>query len=112
MKKRKLNAQQREAQAAWEKLKSEHAKPLERGARAKSVTKRYSVQSKKPLLVIDSDRDHSHIKSVDSGQGHATIRQAQIYSGDKMLGLSQMHKSNLVPVFNTESVIDISKMRR
>lgn len=112
MKKRKLNAEQREAAAAWEKLKASHAKDLERGAKSKSVKKRYTMQSKKPLLIIDADRDPRAFKSLDSGVGHATIRQAQVYSGDKMLGLSQMHKSNLVPVFNSESVIDISKMRR
>lgn len=34
------------------------------------------------------------------------------YTGDKILGIAAMHKSNLVPVFNDESAVDISHMRR
>jgi len=34
------------------------------------------------------------------------------YTGDKMLGIATMHKSNSVPVFSSEEAINISKMRR
>lgn len=33
------------------------------------------------------------------------------YTGDQMLGIATMHKSNAVPVFSTESAKDISKMK-
>lgn len=36
----------------------------------------------------------------------------KVYTGDKMLGIAAMHKSNLVPVFTDESAVDISHMRR
>ena len=36
----------------------------------------------------------------------------KIYTGDQMLGVATMHKSNAVPVFNTDSAKDISNMRR
>ncbi len=34
------------------------------------------------------------------------------YTGDQMLGVATMHKSNAVPVFNQDSARDISNMRR
>jgi hypothetical protein len=35
-----------------------------------------------------------------------------IYTGDKIIGIGTMHKSNAVPIFSDESAKDISKMRR
>ena len=34
------------------------------------------------------------------------------YTGDNLLGIAVMHKSNLVPVFKAEDAIDIARMRR
>lgn len=36
----------------------------------------------------------------------------KIYTGTKMLGISQMAKSNAVPVFNSDHIIEIARMRR
>ena len=36
----------------------------------------------------------------------------KVYTGDAMLGVSVLHKSNGIPVFRQEDAIDISKMRR
>lgn len=38
--------------------------------------------------------------------------QKNTYTGDKMLGIAAMHKSNLVPIFTNESAKDVSTMRR
>lgn len=35
-----------------------------------------------------------------------------VYTGDKMLGIGTLHKSNAVPVFSTEEATDMAKMRR
>lgn len=35
-----------------------------------------------------------------------------VYTGDKMLGIGTMHKSNAVPVFSEEAATEISRMRR
>lgn len=52
------------------------------------------------------------IPSLSTGIGNATLGEQKVYTGDKMLGISQMHKSNAVPVFQAEDIIDISRMRR
>lgn len=51
-------------------------------------------------------------KSVDS-KGHSTARvERQEYSGDYVVGLATMHKSNIVPVGRGDSAESYAKMRR
>ena len=42
----------------------------------------------------------------------AERRDRTVYTGDKLLGISVMHKSNLVPIFSEEHARDVSSMRR
>lgn len=53
-----------------------------------------------------------HIPSLNTGLAVATATPQKVYTGDKMLGIATMHKSNAVPVFNSEEAVEISKMRR
>jgi hypothetical protein len=50
--------------------------------------------------------------SLNTGLGNATKAEPKVYTGDKMLGIATMHKSNSVPVFRKEDAVDISRMRR
>lgn len=69
----------------------------------KHVTKRptlnYRGQDNKPPSKVDTSFC-------------AFAKPAVEYTGDKMLGIATMHKSNAVPVFSSESAEEISKMRR
>ena len=62
--------------------------------------------------ILDPKRDTKHIPSLDTGQGIAAKRENTQYTGDAMLGIGVLHKSNSVPIFKQEDAIDISKMRR
>ena len=54
-----------------------------------------------------------HIKSLNTGHsGPVASKPAQKYTGSKMLGVGQLHKSNAVPVFCDQDAIDIARMRR
>lgn len=53
-----------------------------------------------------------HIPSLDTGKAVATKKDPMQYTGDAMIGIGQLHKSNAVPIFSKEDAIDISKMRR
>lgn len=44
--------------------------------------------------------------------GAVSSKPTQHYTGDKMLGIGTMHKSNAVPIFSNEEAVDISRMRR
>lgn len=77
--------------------------------------KRKRAMAAEPLkldLSPPPGRETKYIPSHGDGLGNAALKQTQTYTGDKMLGIGQLHKSNAVPVFSNEEAIDISKMRR
>jgi hypothetical protein len=44
--------------------------------------------------------------------GTCTKPVPKIYTGDRLIGIATMHKSNMVPVFKKEDAEDIARMRR
>jgi hypothetical protein len=62
-----------------------------------------------PMLTYRGQNEKRN--SVDTG-GNAVLKPSPVYTGTKMLGIGQLHKSNAVPVFSNEEAIDISRMRR
>jgi hypothetical protein len=54
----------------------------------------------------------TRIPSKADTLGVAAKKDTQTYTGNKMIGIATMHKSNSVPVFSQEEATDISKMRR
>jgi len=95
---------QAEAQAAaWELLKQKHAPK-------KPVFSKAFTNSKMPKIVIP--RGTAHIPSLNTGVGTAARAPDKVYTGNSVVGISTLHKSNGVPVFSKEEAIDISKMRR
>lgn len=50
--------------------------------------------------------------SLNSDLGNAFKSPEKVYTGDAMIGIGQLHKSNSVPVFKAEDAVDIAKMRR
>lgn len=54
----------------------------------------------------------NRIPSLSTGVGVAPAKPPQVYTGTKMIGICQMSKSNAVPVFTQEEILDIGKMRR
>jgi len=54
-----------------------------------------------------------HIKSLNTPHyGPVSSKPNPVYTGTKMLGVGQLHKSNAVPVFCDQDAIDIARMRR
>ena len=52
-------------------------------------------------------------KTSDTVPSHATKRESQKYTGDLIVGIATMHKSNLVPIMRgTEQAKDVAQMRR
>lgn len=92
-----------EQTAAWELLKQKHAPK-------KVVHNKAYSNSKMPKIVIP--RSTAHIPSLNSGVGTAARAPDKVYTGNAVVGISTLHKSNGVPVFSKEEAIDISKMRR
>ena len=81
------------------------------------IKKRKRAMAAEPLVYslntpIGRTNTH-HIKSLNTGHsGPVSSKPAQKYTGSKMLGVGQLHKSNAVPVFCDQDAIDIARMRR
>lgn len=108
------DARHRELIAAWERLKACSLAPLELGARAKGVKSKPKTRTRSvaPQYDIPPDRDVRLYPSRSEHRNVAARRADKEYTGDKMLGVAVLHKSNGVPVFRNEDIIDIAKMRR
>ena len=62
--------------------------------------------------IVPPGRETPHIKSQDTGWVTCTAVKDNEYTGDKILGIGTLHKSNGVPVFSEQEAKDISSMRR
>lgn len=57
-------------------------------------------------------RETKQYKSLETSVGSTTKSERPVYTGDAMLGIGTLHKSNAVPVFKKEDLEDQAKMRR
>lgn len=56
---------------------------------------------------------HQNIPSLITTDAFlGTCAPTKVYTGDAMLGVATMHKSNAVPVFDQACALDIAHMRR
>jgi hypothetical protein len=99
---RQLDTEWRELQAKWGVEADE--KKRKRALAAEPLT--YSLSA-------PAGRETQRIASRDTGHSGA-VRTKDIpkYTGNKILGIGTMHKSNAVPVFSDEEAHDIATMRR
>ena len=82
---------------------------------ANVIDTRMNLSDKKPAIPSYSFRGQAtRIPSVAVGTsiGNAAFHEPTYYTGTAMKGIAQTHKSNAVPVFSDEAIIDISHMRR
>ena len=52
------------------------------------------------------------IPSLVTPGGSTAAKDIPVYTGDKMIGISIIHKSCLQPVFSKEAAVDVASMRR
>jgi hypothetical protein len=57
-------------------------------------------------------RETARIASLESTWAPCTQAPRPVYTGEKMIGIGQLHKSNSVPVFSDKEAKEISSMRR
>lgn len=97
-------------------LKSEWEQLLERHGVEQQEKKRQRGLAAAPYVPPRRDYRGAELMRAPSvtapGAGVCAAAPAKVYTGDKMLGIATMHKSNMVPVFSAEEAVDISKMRR
>jgi hypothetical protein len=69
-------------------------------------------QNGMPSLMHRSSNQEVHRPAVAVAMDFAAKKKAQVYTGDKMIGIGQLHKSNAVPIFSQQEAIEVSTMRR
>lgn len=101
---KKPNAAQRQLAADWEALqqKYEPKKPVKKVFNTWQYT----------LSTPPGRSTTKHIPSRNTGEGIASSKQTMQYTGDKMLGIGTLHKSNAVPVFSEGEAKEMARMRR
>jgi len=98
---RELDSDWKELQKKWGVEQEE--KKRSRAMRAEPLTYKLSTPAGRSTS--------THIPSRVT-EGHSTASVHKVYTGDKILGIATLHKSNAVPVFSQQEAVDISKMRR
>jgi hypothetical protein len=114
-KKRKTDKQLRDEQAlkdAAKALKDKWAKVTKFSAKNRGPVQA-QVEEGPPKLTAPPGRTTTHhIKSLATAGGEATRKDQPVYTGTAMKGVATMHKSNSIPVFDDQHLVDISNMRR
>jgi len=98
--------------ASWKELLKRQGIEQEERKRKRALSAGNLMSTGYSLAIPEGRNTTSHLKSLDSGLGVATLSPAKVYTGTMVKGIATMHKSNAVPVFSDEQAVDISRMRR
>lgn len=106
-KSKQTKKQKAKQKAAWEKQQAAYGMPAKK---ARTIAEPWKPTAM-PVLRAGA-LDFAKHKSKDSGVAVATKIESKRYTGDKIIGIATMHKSNLVPIFNAEAAKEVANMRR
>ena len=100
---RKPNAKQRELAAEWQEILNKH-KPI----KTVSAVKKCDILNPKPYV-----RETAKVPSLSTfGDTCTKPIHGKVYTGNKMIGIGTLHKSNAVPIFSDDDAKDQANMRR
>jgi len=79
----------------------------------KEPFKALSVSSGMKYRLQQVDSFNNKYQSINVNSGSTPKIESMVYSGERrLLGIATMHKSNLVPVFDSDDAKDLARMRR
>ena len=81
------------------------------------IVKKYSAsnikKTKVEKLTAETHKTNKYdIPSKVTAGGSTSLKASIMYTGTKMLGVAVLHKSNAIPVFTNDEIIDVARMRR
>lgn len=101
------------------KAKKPTAKQRELAAEWDNILKKYKPNKSLPKGVQAYSPAKSHVRetvkypSLNTFEGSCTKPiHGKVYTGDKMIGIGTLHKSNAVPIFSDDDAKDQASMRR
>lgn len=74
------------------------------------VTKRKKLKGVEHTNLREGLTENAKLTNGIAGNG--TKKEANVYTGDYIMGIATMHKSNAVPITSGEQAIEVSQMRR
>ena len=96
----------RELEKDWKDLQARHGVVAEENKRKRAmVAETYSTPA-------NNHRQTPKIDSLPFTGGICPKVPDKVYTGNMIKGIGTMHKSNAVPVFNDDHIIEIARMRR
>lgn len=98
----------RELDESWKELQKKWG--IEADARKQKRAMSAPTMSQPKPFVRDTGPRIPSLNPADMGP--ATKAPEKVYTGNSIVGIATMHKSNAVPVFSSEDAVEISKMRR
>jgi hypothetical protein len=99
----------RQLETEWKELQKKWDIDAEDKKRKRALT----AEPLQYQLSTPAGRETRELPSRNTGEaGAITHKPSPQYTGTKMLGIGQLHKSNAVPVFCDQDAIDIARMRR
>jgi len=106
----------REKKEAEKRLKVAgfHPDQLKARKEIRESRRRYPVELEPIIKSGISHRETPYYPSVSTTNNNyvAERKESNKYTGDKLIGIAMMHKSNLIPIFNKDHAKDVSSMRR
>jgi hypothetical protein len=79
---------------------------------ASSASKSRRKTTKALVATVPIGRDPYKLPSLSSDRYDTFKKQVNQYTGDKLVGIGTMHKSNAVPIFSEQDAKDQANMRR
>lgn len=112
-KKQNPSAAERKLREEWERILKDTerglAKKVSSSFKPPAVVKSLSVKFTSPR---GPEADLKKHKSLGDHTGKTELKPSPVYSGDKMLGVATLHKSNGIPVFSNQEILEVCTMRR
>jgi hypothetical protein len=93
---------------SWKLLKEAHGVVEEDRRRKRAMAAEPYV----PPVPAFREATLPRIPSRITAGGSCARPEDKVYTGTAVLGIAQMAKSNAVPVFSTQEIVDIGRMRR
>lgn len=100
----------RELDASWKELQKKWGVEAEERKRHRAMTAPLLTTLNQPYRRDTGPRIPSLNGGVDTRP--AVKAPDKVYTGNKIIGIGTMHKSNAVPIFSDDEAKEISKMRR
>ena len=96
----------RELEESWKSLEKKWGIESEEKKRRRAMTA--EIYTPAPSFRRETEK----IASLPFTGGPCIKSEQKVYTGDAVLGISTLHKSNAVPVFSKDEAVSIAKMRR